>query len=90
MESKLTPQVGQRCLLPGYRGAATGNLDRTDRLCSGRIPPYLSKELIYAVNNIRKYPIPDDEGKGSATVSGDDHSWVMVGNEADKDVLYFL
>ncbi len=60
----------------------------------GRIPPALDKDLIWAVEHLRKYPEPGKESagqgdsEGSQTESPED-SWVLVKRE-QKDLLAFL
>jgi hypothetical protein len=65
----------------------------------GRVPPVLSKDTIWAIENVRKYPEP---GKGKKAYKDDSESsvvlqrsnsasddWVVV-NSPRKDVLSFL
>lgn len=57
----------------------------------GRIPPVLSQELIWALENIRKYPEPkrgtDEDERG--VVNGESGEWVVVPT-AKKDLLHFI
>lgn len=66
----------------------------------GRAPPVLGKDLIWAVEHLRKYPEPgnDDGGKPSGEEflhpqlpAGDDTSgWVVVEKEQEKDLLTYI
>ncbi|CAM1507600.1 Fc.00g072410.m01.CDS01 [Cosmosporella sp. VM-42] len=55
----------------------------------GRLPPVLGKDLIWAVEHVKKYPEPG-EGKNDASTNDKDVSevgeWVMI-NQPQKDLL---
>ncbi|TFB04335.1 Thiol-specific monooxygenase [Trichoderma ghanense] len=56
----------------------------------GRIPPPLTKEMIWAIENLKKYrPGGDDDKKGSDGQRADNHDWVVVENRK-RDVLGFI
>lgn len=66
----------------------------------GRVPPILGKDLIWALEHIRKYPEPKEEGQDGDTTQedngtlvqgqhGDDGDWVLV-PQGRKDLLSFL
>ncbi|KAH6639926.1 hypothetical protein BKA67DRAFT_640032 [Truncatella angustata] len=66
----------------------------------GRIPPVLSKDLVWALEHLRKYPEPENKDKGGDDKHGDettsadgqteDHGdWVLV-PERRKDLLAFI
>jgi hypothetical protein len=57
---------------------------------AGRIPPVLSDKVIWALEHIRKYPIPgdenDDQGKSQGPKEAE-REWVLV---EKKDSLAFI
>jgi hypothetical protein len=57
----------------------------------GRIPPALTREVIWAVEHLRKYPEPGKEKETVATALEDDGEgeWVIV-DGAKKDLLHFI
>jgi hypothetical protein len=56
----------------------------------GRVPPALTRDVIWAIEHVRKYPEP---GKGDEKVKGDflddDGDWVVV-KKVKKDLLHFI
>ncbi|KAJ3549098.1 hypothetical protein NM208_g678 [Fusarium decemcellulare] len=54
----------------------------------GRIPPALTKELIWAIEHVKKYPEPGKR-QGERMVEGDGDEWVLV-EEPVKDLLAFI
>lgn len=54
-------------------------------LGDGRAPPVLSKDTIWAIEHLKKYPEPDDAFCDEAVEAG----WVMI-NETRKDSLSFI
>ncbi|KAJ4244774.1 hypothetical protein NW762_014351 [Fusarium torreyae] len=56
----------------------------------GRIPPVLSKEMIWAIEHIRKYPEPGkDRHKGDGSIVDKQDDWVLV-DRSTKDLLSFI
>jgi len=67
-----------------YKIAGLGTLLGGD----GRTPPPLSKELIWALENLHKYPIPGDDDKDSQ--KEEQNGWVVVESRGGKDLLHFI
>lgn len=60
----------------------------------GRIPPAMTKDLIWAIEHIKKYPEPGNHKDGkkaevATTESFDTDEWVMV-KRSTKDLLHFI
>jgi hypothetical protein len=57
----------------------------------GRLPPVLSKELIWAVKHVRKYPEPGKgkDGDGDGEIREREDGWVMVRGKK-QDSLWFI
>ncbi|TVY55908.1 Thiol-specific monooxygenase [Lachnellula cervina] len=61
----------------------------------GRVPPVLGKDLVWAIENLKKYPEPgkgDDEGREKVVDRSElekEHGWVVVQRER-KDLLAFI
>ncbi|KAF5669970.1 flavin-containing protein [Fusarium heterosporum] len=56
----------------------------------GRIPPALSKDIIWAIENIRKYPVPGKETNERDQASGvEGDEWILVDRTA-RDLLSFI
>ncbi|KAL3427468.1 thiol-specific monooxygenase [Phlyctema vagabunda] len=58
----------------------------------GRNPPALGKDVIWAIENIRKYPEPDKGKKENSTPRGSaaENDWVVVERAHAKDLLGFI
>lgn len=60
----------------------------------GRIPPALSEEVVWAVENIRKYPEPGkdrkDKQKDNIEENNKEEEWVVVERKEVKDLLAFI
>ena len=60
----------------------------------GRVPPALSEEVVWAVENIRKYPEPGKDGKDkdkeSVKENYKEEEWVVVERKEIKDSLAFV
>ncbi|KAF2801886.1 FAD/NAD(P)-binding domain-containing protein [Mytilinidion resinicola] len=60
----------------------------------GRLPPALTKEVVWAIEHLRKYPEPgkggrdEGDGEGEGEGAGED-GWVVV-TGAKKDLLHFV
>ncbi|KAF7550025.1 hypothetical protein G7Z17_g6011 [Cylindrodendrum hubeiense] len=52
----------------------------------GRIPPAMTKDLIWAIENIKKYPEPGNQNNGKKAEADE---WVVV-NRSTKDLLHFI
>lgn len=57
----------------------------------GRIPPALTKELVWAIEHLKKYPEPGKGGKKKEVEVGDlgADEWVLI-EEPVKDLLAFI
>ncbi|KAF9769559.1 hypothetical protein IL306_013023 [Fusarium sp. DS 682] len=57
----------------------------------GRIPPVLSKDLIWAIEHVRKYPEPgkDNHGNKRQDVESENDEWYLV-ERTHKDLLSFI
>jgi hypothetical protein len=73
-----------------FRIAGLGTL-----LGEGRVPPVLSKETIWAIENIRKYPEPgkDENTRGGfprgEDVQSEEQDWV-VAHRPNRGALWFI
>jgi Flavin-binding monooxygenase-like len=55
----------------------------------GRIPPPLTREVVWAIEHLRKYPEPGKE-TGMDVILGDgERDWVLI-DEVKKDLLHFI
>ncbi|KAM5343617.1 hypothetical protein ACJ41O_012154 [Fusarium nematophilum] len=55
----------------------------------GRIPPAMTKDLIWAIEHLRKYPEPGKGSEGDNAEREDSDGWILV-EEERKDLLAFL
>jgi hypothetical protein len=54
----------------------------------GRIPPALTRDVIWAIEHVRKYPDREHHEEKSE-VGTEEHDWVVV-RDAPKDLLHFI
>lgn len=56
----------------------------------GRIPPVLGKDLVWAIEHVRKYPEPPrKKTREEDTIEEEEQGWILVENSC-KDLLTFL
>jgi hypothetical protein len=55
----------------------------------GRLPPALTRDVIWAIEHVRKYPEPKKENGNSTILGDDDTDWVLV-DGVKKDLLHFI
>ena len=83
--------------IPWDTGETTDYLEFLFRLAGlgtlkgeGRIPPVLGKDLIWAIEHVRKYPVPPGNDERATRGPGDETEepgWVVVGEERPDPVL---
>lgn len=55
----------------------------------GRLPPTLGREVIWAIEHLRKYPEPGKDVKLEEEEEGEEREWIVV-EAVKKDLLHFI
>ena len=55
----------------------------------GQVPPILDGETRWAIENVRKYPIPGDE-RLKESGGNEENGWTLIGRGQWRDSLHFI